>query len=180
MVPGVEAPMTKRPLSSRIPISPGILLVSTINSGLTRPDRSCTSRSVPPASTLAAPEAPARILTASSTLVGAAKLRLGMFAPEFARARFREPRGKRHHATLAYTTIPCVVKNYVRMPLPCRTLHWNAVGAHVRLSVSRPSARGERVCVMDDWMETWRGIVAPWECDITEHFTIAYYFDRLG
>jgi acyl-CoA thioesterase FadM len=34
--------------------------------------------------------------------------------------------------------------------------------------------------VMDDWVETWRGIVTPWECDITEHFTIAYYFDRLG
>ena len=33
---------------------------------------------------------------------------------------------------------------------------------------------------MDDWTETWRGIVAPWECDITEHFTIAYYFDRLA
>ena len=30
------------------------------------------------------------------------------------------------------------------------------------------------------WTETWRGIVAPWECDITEHFTIAYYFDRLA
>jgi hypothetical protein len=37
------------------------------------------------------PEAPARILTASSTLVGAAKLKLGMFAPEFARAQFSEP-----------------------------------------------------------------------------------------
>jgi acyl-CoA thioesterase FadM len=33
---------------------------------------------------------------------------------------------------------------------------------------------------MDGWMETWRGIVAPWECDLTEHFTIAYYFDRLA
>jgi acyl-CoA thioesterase FadM len=33
---------------------------------------------------------------------------------------------------------------------------------------------------MDEWTETWRGIVAPWECDITEHFTIAYYFDRLA
>src|SRR5438132_640161 len=39
----------------------------------------------------------------------------------------------------------------------------------------RPGAR-----VMQGWMETWRGIVAPWECDITEHFTIAYYFDRLA
>jgi len=33
---------------------------------------------------------------------------------------------------------------------------------------------------MNGWTETWRGIVAPWECDITEHFTIAYYFDRLA
>jgi len=33
---------------------------------------------------------------------------------------------------------------------------------------------------MDGWTETWRGIVAPWECDITEHFTIAFYFDRLA
>src|SRR5271169_4703671 len=34
--------------------------------------------------------------------------------------------------------------------------------------------------VMNGWTETWRGIVSPWECDITEHFTIAYYFDRLA
>ena len=33
---------------------------------------------------------------------------------------------------------------------------------------------------MDGWVETWRGIVSPWECDLTEHFTIAYYFDRLA
>jgi acyl-CoA thioesterase FadM len=33
---------------------------------------------------------------------------------------------------------------------------------------------------MAGWTETCRGIVAPWECDITEHFTIAYYFDRLA
>jgi acyl-CoA thioesterase FadM len=33
---------------------------------------------------------------------------------------------------------------------------------------------------MDGWTETWRGIVSPSECDITEHFTIAYYFDRLA
>jgi acyl-CoA thioesterase FadM len=33
---------------------------------------------------------------------------------------------------------------------------------------------------MEGWSETWRGIVTPWECDITEHFTIAYYFDRLA
>jgi acyl-CoA thioesterase FadM len=33
---------------------------------------------------------------------------------------------------------------------------------------------------MEGWTETWRGIVSPWECDITEHFTIAFYFDRLA
>ena len=32
---------------------------------------------------------------------------------------------------------------------------------------------------MAEWTETWRGTVAPWECDTTEHFTIAYYFDRV-
>src|SRR5204863_8551601 len=32
---------------------------------------------------------------------------------------------------------------------------------------------------MDNWSETYRGTVPPWECDVTEHFTIAYYFDRL-
>jgi acyl-CoA thioesterase FadM len=30
-----------------------------------------------------------------------------------------------------------------------------------------------------EWIETFRGSVAPWECDTTEHFTIAYYLDRL-
>src|SRR5438874_11874779 len=33
--------------------------------------------------------------------------------------------------------------------------------------------------VMENWIETYRGTVPPWECDVTEHFTIAYYFDRL-
>lgn len=32
---------------------------------------------------------------------------------------------------------------------------------------------------MAGWIETFRGTVAPWECDITEHFTIAYYADRI-
>ena len=32
---------------------------------------------------------------------------------------------------------------------------------------------------MKNWSETYRGTVPPWECDVTEHFTIAYYFDRL-
>jgi acyl-CoA thioesterase FadM len=29
------------------------------------------------------------------------------------------------------------------------------------------------------WSETCRSTVRPWECDVTEHFTIAYYFDRI-
>jgi acyl-CoA thioester hydrolase len=33
---------------------------------------------------------------------------------------------------------------------------------------------------MEQWSETYRGTVPPWECDVTEHFTIAYYFDRLA
>ena len=33
---------------------------------------------------------------------------------------------------------------------------------------------------MSQWLETYRGGVMPWECDMVEHFTIAYYFDRLG
>lgn len=32
---------------------------------------------------------------------------------------------------------------------------------------------------MTHWTETYRGAVPPWQCDVTEHFTIAYYFDRL-
>src|SRR5436190_17508658 len=32
---------------------------------------------------------------------------------------------------------------------------------------------------MANWIETYRGTVPPWECDVTEHFTIAFYFDRL-
>ena len=32
---------------------------------------------------------------------------------------------------------------------------------------------------MSAWIETVRGTVPPWECDVTEHFTIAYYFDRI-
>jgi acyl-CoA thioesterase FadM len=32
---------------------------------------------------------------------------------------------------------------------------------------------------MADWIETYRGVVPPWQCDVTEHFTVAYYFDRM-
>jgi acyl-CoA thioesterase FadM len=37
----------------------------------------------------------------------------------------------------------------------------------------------ESAGAMNNWSETYRGSVPPWECDITEHFTIAYYLDRL-
>jgi len=33
---------------------------------------------------------------------------------------------------------------------------------------------------MDPWIETYRGAVSPWETDVTEHFTVAYYFDRIA
>jgi acyl-CoA thioesterase FadM len=33
---------------------------------------------------------------------------------------------------------------------------------------------------MSDWIETYRGVVAAWECDVVEHFTIAYYFERFA
>ena len=33
---------------------------------------------------------------------------------------------------------------------------------------------------MPDWTETYRGVVNAWECDVVEHFTIAYYFDRFA
>ena len=32
---------------------------------------------------------------------------------------------------------------------------------------------------MANWIETYRGAVPPWQCDVTEHFTVAYYFDRV-
>lgn len=33
---------------------------------------------------------------------------------------------------------------------------------------------------MADWIESYRGVVNAWECDVVEHFTIAYYFDRFA
>lgn len=32
---------------------------------------------------------------------------------------------------------------------------------------------------MTNWTETCRGVVPPWQCDVTEHFTVGYYFDRV-
>jgi acyl-CoA thioester hydrolase len=45
--------------------------------------------------------------------------------------------------------------------------------------VAEPFGGEAKGCQMAAWTETCRGTVAPWECDTTEHFTIAYYFDRL-
>ena len=33
---------------------------------------------------------------------------------------------------------------------------------------------------MTKWIETYRGVVSAWECDIVEHFTIAYYFEKFS
>ena len=33
---------------------------------------------------------------------------------------------------------------------------------------------------MTGWVETYRGAASPWECDVTEHFTMAFYFDRIA
>ena len=33
---------------------------------------------------------------------------------------------------------------------------------------------------MLSWSETYRGAASPWECDVTEHFTLAFYFDRVA
>ncbi|NQW11453.1 MAG: acyl-[acyl-carrier-protein] thioesterase [Alphaproteobacteria bacterium] len=31
---------------------------------------------------------------------------------------------------------------------------------------------------MADYLETFRSAVPPWECDIVEHFTVAYYYEK--
>lgn len=33
---------------------------------------------------------------------------------------------------------------------------------------------------MTVFAEPYRGAAAPWECDVTEHFTMAFYFDRVA
>ena len=43
-----------------------------------------------------------------------------------------------------------------------------------------PYPQGEAKQHMAEWMETYRGTVFPWEVDLVEHFTVAYYFDRLA
>lgn len=39
--------------------------------------------------------------------------------------------------------------------------------------------RTGRAEAMTGWTETYRGMVAAWECDAFAHMTIAFYFDRL-
>ena len=52
-IPGVAAPMTKPPPSWRMPMASGMRFRSTISPAGSRPERNCTSRSVPPLSGLA-------------------------------------------------------------------------------------------------------------------------------
>jgi acyl-CoA thioesterase FadM len=33
---------------------------------------------------------------------------------------------------------------------------------------------------MTAFTEAYRGAASPWECDVTEHFTMAFYFDRIA
>src|SRR5262252_8342266 len=33
---------------------------------------------------------------------------------------------------------------------------------------------------MTHYRDTYRGAASPWECDVTEHFTMAFYFDRIA
>ena len=33
---------------------------------------------------------------------------------------------------------------------------------------------------MTAWVDTYRGTVFPWETDIVEHLTVAYYFERFA
>ena len=62
-----------------------------------------------------------------------------------------------------------------------RRLRGHARGPLRPLPRAAPARRGldETDQPMTNWSETYRGTVPPWECDVTEHFTIAYYFDRL-
>ena len=67
---GTAAPKRYAPLSDTIEVISGMPLMSTTSSGSTRPPRIWISRSVPPASTLACPLAPASSATAASAVLG--------------------------------------------------------------------------------------------------------------
>src|SRR5579875_2093483 len=129
MTPGVAAPITNLSVSSRTPIRPGMRFKSTIVSGRIRPERNCTKRSVPPDSGLAKPALAVSARTASSTVVGAVKLTLGMSAPGCRGRRDEAPAGRnslaRHGPVrrppqaariLDYTMTEGGVKRYVPMP----------------------------------------------------------------
>src|SRR5215469_8409661 len=40
--------------------------------------------------------------------------------------------------------------------------------------------QGRRSAQVMRFIETYRGAASPWECDVTEHFTMAFYFDRIA
>src|SRR5580704_10152272 len=42
------------------------------------------------------------------------------------------------------------------------------------------SPKNEPGAMTEPWIETYRGAVSPWETDVTEHFTVAFYFDRIA
>jgi hypothetical protein len=67
----VAAPKRNAPSSVVTVVISGMCFTSTSNSGWTRPERICTSRSVAPASTRAWPFAAASSATAAETLFGA-------------------------------------------------------------------------------------------------------------
>ena len=81
-------------------------------------------------------------------------------------ARIREPRSGRGDVARLITARPAPA-------LPIRNLG----------KVSRSAADGRAFSPgdadMTNWTETYRGTVPPWQCDVTEHFTVGYYFDRL-
>ena len=60
-----------------------------------------------------------------------------------------------------------------RGPLPDA----EARGRQVTAAIAQPEGWRGRVT---EWLETYRGVVNPWECDVVQHFTIAYYFDRFA
>ena len=40
--------------------------------------------------------------------------------------------------------------------------------------------KGREAMTVASWLETYRGTVYPWEVDIVEHLTVAYYFERFA
>src|SRR5262249_40469974 len=66
------------------------------------------------------------------------------------------------------------------LPVPIRSRRrWRRRRGHLPAIHRAESRYQEPKRAMTSWIETYRGAVPPWQCDVTEHFTIAYYFDRL-